>query len=361
MAEQLAVQGSTGRSRPLSNPRPLTVIELARRQCAALPATSLPPHHPNLRFCLIPAEIRFHHAGILFVTTSILKRLQAFCRLQTFTWAAQLFLGGEVYMIGSGSGQETRRISMRNFLKAFVLPLGIGLLSAGLMAETTPRYDQEIQTKVTQELAQKKQFRNLQASVEDGIVTLTGNVDLYQQELDAAKKVRKTEHVQGVRNQIAVDGATVSDSTLAAKLDRGLYYDRIGYGNQFNFMTASVKDGVVTLNGVTRTEVDRDSALGLVNNTAGVKDVVNNITVAPVSFADDGIRIRAMRAIYRDPVLGRYAIDPGKPIRIVVENGKLQLYGTVDSNMDKQIAGIRAGSVFGAFSVQNNLAVAGKS
>jgi hyperosmotically inducible protein len=250
---------------------------------------------------------------------------------------------------------------MRNILKAFVLPVGIGLLSAGLMAETTARYDQEIQAKVTQELAQKKQFRNLQASVEDGLVTLTGSVDLYQQELDAAKKVRKTEHVQGVRNQIAVDGAAVSDATLTSKLDRGLYYDRIGYGNQFNFMTASVKDGVVTLNGATRTEVDRDSALGLVNNTAGVKDVVNNITVAPVSFADDAIRIRAMRAIYRDPVLGRYATDPGKPIRIVVENGKLQLYGTVDSTMDKQIAGIRAGSVFGAFSVQNNLEVAGKS
>jgi hyperosmotically inducible periplasmic protein len=60
-------------------------------------------------------------------------------------------------------------------------------------------------------------------------------------------------------------------------------------------------------------------------------------------------------------VLGRYATDPGKPIRIVVENGKLQLYGVVDSTMDKNIAGIRAGSVFGAFSVQNNLEVAGKS
>jgi hyperosmotically inducible protein len=250
---------------------------------------------------------------------------------------------------------------MKNILKAFVLSLGVGLLSIGLAAQTTARYDQQIQAKVTQELAQKKQFRNLQASVEDGIVTLTGNVDLYQQELDAAKKVRKTDHVQGVRNMIAVGGASVSDATLTAKLDRGLYYDRIGYDNQFNFVTASVQDGVVTLNGVTRTDVGRDSALGLVNTTPGVKDVVNNIAVAPTSFADDAIRIRAMRAIYRDPVLGRYAIDPARPIRIVVENGKLQLYGVVDSTMDKQIAGIRAGSVFGAFSVQNNLEVAGKS
>lgn len=250
---------------------------------------------------------------------------------------------------------------MKNILKSLATFFCIGVLSVGLAAETAARYDQQIQAKVTQELAQKKEFRNLQASVEDGIVTLTGNVDLYQQELDAAKKVRKTEHVQGVRNLIAVAGQSVPDSELTAKLDRQLYYDRVGYDAQFNFVTASAKDGVVTLNGATRTEFDRDSALGLVNTTPGVKDVVNNITVAPVSFADDAIRIRAMRAIYRDPVLGRYAIDPAKPIRIVVENGKLQLYGTVDSTMDKQIAGMRAGSVFGAFSVQNNLEVAGKS
>jgi len=250
---------------------------------------------------------------------------------------------------------------MKNILKTLATVLGVGVLSVGLAAETTARYDSQIQAKVTQELAQKKEFRNLQASVDDGMVTLTGSVNLYQHELDAAKKIRKTEHVQGVRNQIVVDGGNVTDAALTAKLDRGLYYDRISYDVQFNYVTASVADGVVTLNGATRTEFDRDSALGLVNTTPGVKDVINNIVVAPVSFADDAIRIRAMRAIYRDPVLGRYAIDPAKPIRIVVENGKLQLYGTVESTMDKNIAGIRANGVFGAFKVQNNLEVAGKS
>jgi hypothetical protein len=33
----------------------------------------------------------------------------------------------------------------------------------------------------------------------------------------------------------------------------------------------------------------------------------------------------------------------------------------VESTMDKNIAGIRANGVFGAFAVQNNLEVAGKS
>jgi hyperosmotically inducible periplasmic protein len=92
-----------------------------------------------------------------------------------------------------------------------------------------------------------------------------------------------------------------------------------------------------------------------------VKDVLSNISVEPVSLFDDGLRIRAARVLYRDSVLSKYALDPGRPIRIIVENGHVTLYGSVDSVMDKQVAGIRANQLFGAFSVQNNLVVDGKS
>jgi osmotically-inducible protein OsmY len=44
-----------------------------------------------------------------------------------------------------------------------------------------------------------------------------------------------------------------------------------------------------------------------------------------------------------------------------VDRGKLSLYGTVANKMDKEVAGIRASQVFGAFSVQNNLQVQKKS
>jgi osmotically-inducible protein OsmY len=234
----------------------------------------------------------------------------------------------------------------------------VGILSVGLAAQATGagRYDRDIQARVARQVADKKEFRNLQASVEDGIVTLTGTVDLYQQKLDAAKKIRKINQVQGVRNLIAVS-TNVPDSQLNAKLERKLYYDRIGYDNLFNFVTVSVNDGVATLSGETRTDMGRDSAIALVNTTPGVKDVVNNIAVAPVSIFDDSIRARATRAIYRDSVLSRYASDPALPIRILVNNGKLSLEGTVATAMDKQIAGMRAGQVFGVFRVQNNLEV----
>jgi len=251
---------------------------------------------------------------------------------------------------------------MKSMSKTLGSLLAIGVLSLGLAAETTParRYDSDIESRVVKQLAEKKEFHYLRATTEDAIVTLTGTVDLYQQKLDAARKIRKIDKVAGVRNLIEVS-STVPDSELASQLARKLHYDRIGYGNRFNYVTASVNNGVVTLNGETWDYVGRDSAVSLANNLPGVKDVVNNITVAPTSGFDDDIRLRVTRAIYGDSVLGRYATDPAAPIRIVVENGKVSLYGTVDSAMDKQIAGMRANQVFGVFSVQNNLAIAGRS
>ena len=81
---------------------------------------------------------------------------------------------------------------MNRILKAVGSVLAVGVLSAGLAAQTNAaRYDDAVQAQVTKKLAEKKQFRNVQSTVEDGIVTLTGTVDLYQQKLDAGKRIRK--------------------------------------------------------------------------------------------------------------------------------------------------------------------------
>jgi osmotically-inducible protein OsmY len=89
-----------------------------------------------------------------------------------------------------------------------------------------------------------------------------------------------------------------------------------------------------------------------------VKEVIDGINVLPLSPMDDDIRLRVARAIYGHPTLSKYAMDPQKPIRIVVENGHVTLYGVVDSTMDKQIAEIQAKSVPNVFSVDDKLMVA---
>jgi osmotically-inducible protein OsmY len=134
-----------------------------------------------------------------------------------------------------------------------------------------------------------------------------------------------------------------------------LRYDRVGYGIAFNAIALEVKNGEVTLSGNVHDYPSRDSAIAIVESTPGVKDVSDNIEVAPTSIFDDELRLRLYRAIYGSSVLRKYEIDPQKPIRIVVDNGKVTLYGVVDSAMDKQIAGTQANSVPGVFSVDNQL------
>ena len=248
----------------------------------------------------------------------------------------------------------------RNIAQALAATL---LLTVALSAQTpaASRYDNQIQTTVAQKLAAKSEFSNVQSTVEDGIVTLTGTVDLYQRKLDAAKLARKASNATGVRNLITVAGPTVPDAQLEQKLATKLRYVRSGYDSAFDYFALGVKDGVVTVEGADRTGMGRDEAMFDVATMPGVKDVIENITVEPVSNFDDGLRLRAARAIYRDPVLSRYASDPAHPIRIIIENGHLTLYGSVANTMDKQVAGIRANQLPGVFSVDNKLVVDGKS
>jgi hyperosmotically inducible protein len=205
-----------------------------------------------------------------------------------------------------------------------------------------------------------KRFKDVKIAVHNGIVTLTGTVDVYSAKGDADNRAHHRRNVKGVQNLIEVTGPTVDDETLRNKLAEKLAYDRVGYGTTaFNSFTIGVKNGVVTLGGMAYGPVDKDSAISLVSYYPGVKDVVDNIEVAPVSPMDDRIRLAEARAIYGAPQLNKYAIDPAKPIRITVVNGNVTLSGVVDSQADKDVANIRANGVAGVFKVINNLQVAG--
>ena len=89
-----------------------------------------------------------------------------------------------------------------------------------------------------------------------------------------------------------------------------------------------------------------------------MKNVIDNVQVQPASPMDDDLRIRLARAIYGEPSLQKYWLDPQKPIRIVVDRGHVTLAGVVDNQMDKQIAEMRAKQVPNVFSVDDKLVVA---
>jgi osmotically-inducible protein OsmY len=72
---------------------------------------------------------------------------------------------------------------------------------------------------------------------------------------------------------------------------------------------------------------------------------------------DDQLRRRLYRSIYGYAPLQKYALGVQQPIRIIVKNGNVTLEGVVDSEADKNTAGIRAKTVSGVFGVTNNLQV----
>jgi osmotically-inducible protein OsmY len=258
------------------------------------------------------------------------------------------------------------KIAMRRFpfvLPALTLAAALACLPQIATASALPsgagaQAQQDSATAAAEARLNKKQFKDVHVAVENGIATLTGTVDLFEYKADAAKTVLHAKGVTAVRNQIDVAGPNLSDQELQSKLLEKLQYDRVGYGNEFNAISLSVQNGVATLGGHAKDYPDRDSALALVSTYPGVKDVIDNIQVDPVSPMDWQTRMAVARAVYGFPTLNKYAIDPAKPIRISVQNGHVELYGMVDTQSDKDTAYLRANGVPGVFSVKNYLQVA---
>jgi hyperosmotically inducible periplasmic protein len=151
----------------------------------------------------------------------------------------------------------------------------------------------------------------------------------------------------------------------------------------FDYLSFGLAPGAngykVTLKGYASRPTLKDSAERVVKKLEHVESVDNQIEVLPLSPNDDRIRTAAYAKIYGNPVLSRYNPNRGvpiygirtrafvgitndpplgpHPIHIIVKNGNIILEGVVDNEGDKNIAGIQANTVPGAFSVTNNLVV----
>ncbi len=251
-------------------------------------------------------------------------------------------------------------MKMNRFAVAVVFASFLSLSTPSALLHAQGGDDAKIQQDVQKSLKGSR-FKDVQVAVENGVVKLSGTVPVYQDKEDADKKAHRVKSTDSVLNQIQVAPVEISDADLQAKLAKGLSYDRVGYGNAFNAITVSVQNGVAVLGGNALGPVAAASAVSLVSNTPGVKDVVDDIQVDPLSPFDNQTRLAVARAVYGFPSLNKYAIDPAAPIRITVVNGHVILSGEVLNQADKNAAGIRANTVPGVFSVTNNLQVANSS
>lgn len=154
-------------------------------------------------------------------------------------------------------------------------------------------------------------------------------------------------------NQAATIG---TDATLANNVRHEIVmYPRYSI---FDDVYIQVNNGTVHLTGVVNQPFKKSDIEKLVQHVPGVEQVQDDIRVLPLSHNDDRLRFVVARAVYGDVNMTRYAIQPLKPIHIIVENGHVTLNGIVATEFDKQIAGTRAASAGLSFGpIVNNLQV----
>jgi osmotically-inducible protein OsmY len=158
--------------------------------------------------------------------------------------------------------------------------------------------------------------------------------------------------INGTQNRQTVDS---SANGISKRVRHELLM--LPYFTIFDNFSYRVDGDTVTLLGQVTRPVLREDAQRAVQRVEGVSKVENNIEVLPLSPFDNQIRWATARAIYGFATLNRYALGTHPSIHIIVKNGNVTLVGVVDNKGDKNIAGIRANSVPGVFSVENDLQV----
>jgi hyperosmotically inducible protein len=241
-----------------------------------------------------------------------------------------------------------------------VLPAAAALLFA--VAPTTNASardgDARIRERIEARLAKAgvDQAGEVHVEVKDGAVNLTGGVLT----LDASRRARKAaaKESKQVVNLIKVLPEPRPDADIrqaaAAAVRRYPQY------TIFDNVELGVEDGVLLLRGSVREPSRKEGLEDRVARVKGVKEIVNQIRVQPVSFFDDRLRSQLYAAIYGSEQFVQYGIQAVPPIHIVVENGRVTLAGYVSSRVEQAMLGAIAHST-GAFAVDNGIKVDGDS
>jgi hyperosmotically inducible protein len=147
-----------------------------------------------------------------------------------------------------------------------------------------------------------------------------------------------------------------TDPELASKVTHEIrMYSRYSIWDNID---VRVTHGNVELTGQVSQPYKKSDLQRIVDGIPGVNSVTNDLAVLPLSRMDDQLRLQVARAIYRDSVLSRYALQAVPPIHIIVDNGHVTLEGVVNTEMEKNVAGIRASGAGLSFGqVVNNLRV----
>ncbi|HYN07061.1 MAG TPA: BON domain-containing protein [Vicinamibacterales bacterium] len=129
-----------------------------------------------------------------------------------------------------------------------------------------------------------------------------------------------------------------------------------GYTNFtiFDDVSVAVSDRAVTLTGRVTMPFKRNDLGARVAKIDGVRHLVNDIQVLPVSIGDSRLRTKIAQAIYGNSTFWHYASMVNPPIHIVVEHSRVTLTGCVNGEIERTLAYALA-QVDGVMSVTNEL------
>jgi hyperosmotically inducible protein len=154
----------------------------------------------------------------------------------------------------------------------------------------------------------------------------------------------------------ATSNGSYSDVDIAQKLTHEIRM--YPWYTIFDNISFRVNEGAVELGGQVSEPYKKADLGRIAQRVPGVTSVSNDLEVLPLSPMDNQLRWQVARAIYRDPVLSQYALQPIPPIHIIVDNGHVTLEGVVSTEMQRNVAGIRANGAGLSFGqVTNNLRV----
>ena len=173
----------------------------------------------------------------------------------------------------------------------FAVVLGVGMIAPAFASSTTDlpgdnqRLEQRLSGEVHHALAMIPDFTvfdNLSYRIDGSTVTLSGQVRNAFIKGEAQSAVKHLEGVQSVNNQIEVLPASFNDDRVRRQIARAVFGDaRLStYSIQpIPPIHIIVKNGHVDLEGVVRTQADKDTAFIRANGVSGVFSVDNNLQV----------------------------------------------------------------------------------
>lgn len=215
--------------------------------------------------------------------------------------------------------------------------------------------DETIEKVVENRLAKRGLDDEVDVTVENGQVILSGEVASQGLKKKVVQLIRGVDDVIVVQDQITVRDVAVTDQELADQIGQRVRND--AFFGVFDWVEGRVEDRVATLEGAVREAWKKEHFGEVAESIPGVREVENDIEILPTSVTDDRIRISLAREIYGDPVFYGQQFGAQQSIHIVVDRGNVRLEGVVANEVQKRVAASAARSEVLAFGVENNLRV----